>query len=451
MEFKLIFAAAWSKNYSGQDEIYAYLQGVARKYGLYEQTKFRTEVIRAQWMGDIQKWQLDWRCTDGSDTDVQTGFFDFVFAGLGPLRIPKIPEQFKSFTGKAVHTAEWDPTIDFAGKRVAVVGSGASAIQVVPVLTKTVGHLYSYQRTPAWTLPRNQFSYGKLVKFIFRWFPFVMRFYRFLLYATHESYYVMFGYYNSFIGRRIHWLFEKLIAFRLKRAGRPDLIPVLTPKFAPGCKRIAKSEEYLEALAQTNVTVVPSAVEKVEGTTIIDNHGQKNEIDILVLATGFNVEGFIGNLQIVGRDNQSLSALWRSEFPKTFKSVTVNGFPNFFLLLGPTSGLGHNSVVSIIECQVNFAIELIKRMMKKGVAAVEPKVSSQDAFVSKLQRDMKHTVWNSGCASWYKNEKGEITGLWSGTVASFWWTLRNPQLSDFIEYKKPLLISDVKRGRDEEM
>ncbi|KAF7722721.1 hypothetical protein EC973_002814, partial [Apophysomyces ossiformis] len=156
---------------------------------------------------ELQKWQLEWQCVDENDADVQTGYFDFVFAGLGPLRIPKIPEQLKSFTGKSVHTAEWDPTIDFSGKRVAVVGSGA------------------------------------------------------------------------------------------RRAGRPDLIPVLTPKFVPGCKRIAKSEDYLEALAKPNVTVIPSAVENVEGTTIVDKLGQKNEVDILVLATGFDVGGFDSKLQ----------------------------------------------------------------------------------------------------------------------------------------------------------
>lgn len=178
-----------------------------------------------------------------------------------------------------------------------MVGSGASAIQAIPELRRVAKHLISYQRTVAWVSPREQFKYSKFTKFLLKYVPFLMRMYRNAIFIQHEIYYVNFGYHNTFIGRFVHRMFEKLTAYRLKKAGRPDLIPVLTPNFPPGCKRIAKSENYLEALAKLNVTVVPTAVKETDGNIVIDANGNKQEVDILVLATGFDVQGFLGNLQ----------------------------------------------------------------------------------------------------------------------------------------------------------
>lgn len=196
-----------------------------------------------------------------------------------------------------MHTALWDNSIDFKDKTVAVVGSGASAIQAIPELRRVAKHLISYQRTIAWIAPREQFKYSKFTKFLLKYVPFLMRAYRNAIFLQHELYYVIFGYHSTFIGRFVHRMFEKLTAFRLKRVGRPDLIPILTPTTEPGCKRVAKSENYLEALAKLNVTVVPTAVKETDGNVVIDANGNRQEVDILVLATGFDVQGFLGHLE----------------------------------------------------------------------------------------------------------------------------------------------------------
>ncbi|KAI9489657.1 flavin-binding monooxygenase-like protein [Zychaea mexicana] len=410
---------AWTKHYSGQAEIYAYLRRVAQKYNIYGQTKFETEVVFAEWKEQLQKWHLQWRNTNNHQ-ETGFGFYDILFAGLGPLRVPNIPSEFSKFQGPIVHTTQWNSLLDYSNKKIAVIGSGATAVQAIPELRKMASHVYSYQRTPAWISPRDQFSYPRILKFVFRWFPFLMKMYRFFLFLQHETFYINFGYYNSWFSRRIEKLFKQVVAWRLKRVGRPDLIPILTPDYPVGCKRVAKSEVYLEALAKPNVTVIPSGVTDIKERTLMDKNGNEIEVDILILATGFDVQGFTGNLDIYGRNRVLLDEKWRKHFPKTYKTVTVHGYPNFFMLLGPSAALGHNSVVIQIEIQVNYAIKCIKRMLKKNLAAIEPKESAQDQFSKKLQKNFEGTVWKGGCRSWYMNDAGEIYGLWSGPVTSFW-------------------------------
>ncbi|KAI9497767.1 putative flavin-containing monooxygenase [Zychaea mexicana] len=430
----------WTKHYSSQSEIHAYLQGVAKKYHLYERTRFHTEITRAEWIEHRQQWCLQWQSIIDREQK-GSGYYDIVFAGLGPLRIPNIPDEFKGFQGTIVHTTHWDKSVDYNNKRIAVIGCGATAIQVIPELQKIASHIHSYQRTPAWVTPRDQFTYSRIVRIVFRWLPFLRKIYRFLLFLQHEMYYVYFGYYNSFFGRFVHRVFAKLVAWRLTRAGRPDLVPVLTPDYPPGCKRIAKSEVYLESLAKPNVTVNRSGIKNIKGRTLIDNDENETEVDILVLATGFNIQGVSGNLQIIGRNGTILNEKWSKEFPKTYKTVTIHGYPNFFMLLGPSTGLGHNSVVTMIEIQIDFAIKCLKHVVRKDLAAIEPKISAQEAFDNKLQKSFDGTVWKGGCRSWYMTYTGEVAGLWSGPITSFWWSLRKADVRDFIMYKKATPIT----------
>ncbi|KAI8141360.1 putative flavin-binding monooxygenase [Fennellomyces sp. T-0311] len=424
---------SWSKHYSSQREIYKYLQGVAKKHNLYEQIKFETEVVRAEWKEQQHKWFLQW-CSTQDHTQTGSGYFDVVISGVGGLRIPKIPKEFKEFAGPVVHTTWWDSSIDYTNKRIAVVGSGASAVQVVPELQKIAAHVYNYQRTPAWCNDRDQYSYSRLLKFIFKWVPFVMRLYRIYMYFSHEYFFIYFKYHKQ-LGGLVKKAFTKSMSDRLTAAGRPDLIPILVPDYPVGCKRITKHEHYLEALAKPNVTVIPSAVRGVNGRTIVDKNGNETEVDILVLATGFHVDNAFGNLNIYGKNNVRIRDHWKKNYSKTYKSVAVNGFPNFFMLLGPSSGLGHNSIVSIIEIQTNYVIKCIKRLTRKDIAAIEPKDEAQEAFVAKVQKGFDGTVWKGGCDSWYQNQNGEIYTLWHSTITAFWWELRSPNFRDFIEYR----------------
>ncbi|KAI8967978.1 hypothetical protein BDF20DRAFT_839805 [Mycotypha africana] len=425
----------WSHHYSPQKEIHEYMKDVAQKYNIYQHTRFNTEVIQIAWLEDKHVWRLESRSTNNVDDRIVVEFYNYVFFGPGPLRVVNKPTELRGFTGISVHTAQWDKSIDFANKTVAVVGSGASAIQAIPVLQKTAKRILSYQRTPAWIVPRDQFKYSRFVQFALKHVPFLMRLYRNTVFFQHELYYIGFGYHGSFISKMVQKLFEKLTAYRLKKAGRMDLIPILTPSYPLGCKRIVKSENYLEALAKPNVTVIPRAVKETFGNIVVDTEGNKEEVDVLVMATGFNVQGFLGNLQIYGRQGLSLQEEWLSNFPEMYKGTTIHGFPNFFLLLGANVGLGHNSVVTIIECQVNLAIKLMKHAIKSNIIALEPKLEAQKQYVAKLRNSFKGTVWKSGCSSWYLNKDGDVFGLWPGTVTSFWWNTKRVPLDSFIQYR----------------
>ncbi|KAI9314386.1 hypothetical protein BX666DRAFT_1879459 [Dichotomocladium elegans] len=341
----------WANNYSGQAEIHEYLRAVARKYNLYEQTRFESEVILMEWVESRKQWLVQWRDVK-NHKKIDSGYYDFVFAGLGPLRIPHIPEEFKGFEGPIVHTTYWDSTIDYTNKCVAVVGSGASAVQVIPELRKIAAHVYSYQRTPSWIIPRG---------------------------------------------------------------------------YALGCKRVCRSEVFLEACAKPNVTVIHSGVVAVNGRTVVDKDGNGTEVDILVLATGFDIKGFAGNLKIYGIDRRDLLQEWQSGFPMTYKSVSTNGFPNAFFLLGPSTGLGHNSVVVMIECSIKLALQ-------KNAKAIEPTVEAQDNYVAKMKKNFIGTTWKNGCRSYYLNEQGEPYALWPNTVTSYWWNLKQYDASDFNFY-----------------
>ncbi|KAI8061412.1 putative flavoprotein [Gongronella butleri] len=413
----------WSEHYSSQPEIRRYMMDVANKYKLDDRILLNTEVLKLQWDQDQCHWDVSFQQNKQGPIETQT--FDAVFCGLGPLRIPNIPPAFLKFDGPWTHTAEWKD-IDVTNKRVGIIGTGASAVQVIPYLQERAQHLYTFQRTPTWVAPRLQFKYASLFKFLFRYVPFFNKLYRLYLFLEHEIFFLNFKDHRSVFSKFIHRMFRKMTIVRLKRAGRPDLIPKLMPNYSPGCKRIVRSENYFETLAKPNVTVVTGGVQDIQGRTIITADGEKVEVDALILATGYDVEGFAGNLQVIGRNQTSLADLWQTMQPKTYKTATVHGYPNMYILLGPGSGLGHNSALAMIENQVEFGIRCLKYMQNNGIDAMEPTEKAQEVYTSKVMQDLKHSVWASGgCNSWYRSSAdGNIYSLWSGTVTSFWYELR---------------------------
>ncbi|KAI8076883.1 monooxygenase [Halteromyces radiatus] len=423
----------WSHRFSPQAEILEYMRGVAKQFNLYDQTIFNTEVVRANWIQERKQWELSLR--EVGSSNVQISYFDVVFAGLGPLRIPRYPEEFKSFEGKIIHTAFWDNSVDLTDKRVAVIGSGASAVQLIPKIQPIVSQLTSYQRNPTWCLVRGQYKYSRLTKFLFRWVPFLMKFYRYTIFLGLELFYLNFRLFNTFVGRAIRKAAINEMTKRLTDKGRPDLVEKLIPDYELGCLRITPSETYLEALAEKNVVVERSGIASVQGRTITTKDGNEFECDVLILATGYDAQGYLGNLEVNGRDGKNLNKLWEENYTATYKSIAIHGFPNFFMLLGPASLLGHNSVVAMAEIQIDAAIRGLKQL-GKDVKAIEPTEKAQNDFVSQLKNTLGKTVWATKCNSWYKDSRGEIFSLWSSTVTSFYWTLRNSNFKDdFIQYK----------------
>ncbi|KAI8061414.1 putative flavoprotein [Gongronella butleri] len=421
----------WSAFFSPQAEIYDYLKAVATKHDLYSHLQLNTVVQHAEWDNGLHMWKV---VIQPQNEAAYTRYYHYIFSGVGGLRIPKIPAQFKGFTGQVVHTARWDSSIDFNGKRVVVIGNGASAVQVLPQLQKQASHIYNFQRTPTWVSPRMQYTYSGLVKFCFRWVPFAMRLYRWYQYWIREFRFRMIKNPTGPFARTVRDLFTKSIKHRLTQGGRPDLIPVLLPEYTIGCKRITQSENFYEALCSRNVTVIPHAAEKAEGNTVTGVNGEQIECDILVLATGFEVHNQFGNLHVIGRDGESLKEKWGKNLPVTYKTVCIPNYPNFFMMLGPGSGLGHNSVVSVIENQVDYAVQCVKTAQKKRLAYIEPKAEAAEQFTKALHASLKGTAWLSGCESWYLRD-GVPASVWGGTVTSFWWMLKRFNFQDYHHVK----------------
>ncbi|KAI9320142.1 hypothetical protein BX666DRAFT_1853340, partial [Dichotomocladium elegans] len=433
--YSCLYSLDWSELYSPQKEIHEYQVNIAKKHNLYEQTRLQTRVIKTTWIDNERQWLLDLQDAR-TNKPLPSEKYSIVFVAVGSIRVPKVPEQFKGFTGPIVHTASWDSSVDFTGKKVAVVGSGASAVQTIPALVKEAKSLVNYIRTPIWCRLRGQYSYSRLVKFLFRWVPLIARFYRFYIYVKMEITFLVFGYYKGIGARLICRQIEGEMRRRIIAQGRPDLVSALIPDYPLGCKRVVVTDDYLESLCQPNVVIERNPIISVKGKTITTADGNKEEFDILCLATGFDVQGFLGSLE--GNVGLTLNEAWRDKFPATYKTLAIHGYPNLFMILGPSSLLGHSSVLIMMECQVAFACQMIRRMIKEDIAAFEPTQDAQDAYAAELQKDLDKTVWKGNCSSWYVDSKGNVTALWSSTVTRFWWLMRKFDgfKDDFTLYSK---------------
>ena len=400
----------WTSSYSPQTEIQAYLQRVAQEYGVRDRIVFGTELEEAAWDDQAQLWRC--RTTSGEVT-ART-----LVTGVGGLSEPKLPdlEGLDSFEGALFHSARWDHSVDLAGKRVAVIGTGASAIQIVPELQKIAAHLDVYQRTAPWVIPRNDRHYSRPERAALRRVPALGRLYRTGIYWAHEGYVPMFTW-QPRLGKPA----EKAAMVNL-RAGikDPELRARATPSYSLGCKRILRSNTYYPALAADNVDLVTDSIARVTAKTIVTSDGVEHPVDAIVVATGFwTTEPPIAD-RIVGRDGRTLAEEWAAHGMSAYKGTTVRGFPNLFVLVGPNTSLGHSSMVFVIESQVAYLRDALRTMRAQGYTAVEPRAAAQKRWNTNLQRRMKHTVWNTGgCSSWYLDHHGRNTVLWPKSTFTF--------------------------------
>ena len=396
----------WSSRFARQPEILAYLEGVADRFGVRPHLRLGHDVERLAWDDDAAVWRIS-TSRGGWTADV-------VVAAPGVLAEPKMPAVpgLETFAGPAFHTSRWDPSLNLAGKRVAVVGTGASAVQVVPAIQPEVERLTLYQRSPPWVIPRNDRPIGRAAA-LYRRFPQLQRTVRGWLYSTREALGVPF---------RRPWLADvvgRVLGLHLRRqVADPGLRGTLRPDYALGCKRITLSDDYYPALTRPNVEVVEGGVAEVRPRGVVGADGVERPADVLVLATGFHVTDFPLTRITVGRDGRSLAEVWNGS-PRAHVGTTVVGFPNLFILQGPNTGLGHNSVVLMIEAQVEHAVAAVRYMGAHRLAAVEPRPEAQAAFVAEVDARMADTVWTSGCRSWYLDETGRNSALWPGSVGSF--------------------------------
>jgi len=400
----------WSRSYSPQPEIQAYLQAVADRYGVRDHHVFDCELLSASWDATAGHWAVE--TSQGSYT---AGVLVTAFGALCEPALPDIP-GIEAFGGHVMHSARWDHDVDLTGKRVAVIGTGASAIQIVPQLAATAAHLDVYQRTAPWVLPRHDRAYRSWEKLAFRYVPGYQRLARAAVYASKEVTALGFCYQP-----RILKFAQRQALGNLRRAVRdPELVSRLTPAYVMGCKRVLVSNDYYPALARDTTELVTEPIAELRPDAIVTVDGVAREIDVLVLATGFHVTDNPAAALIKGADGCTLGEHWAEFGMQAYKGTTVAGFPNLFHLVGPNTGLGHTSMVYMIESQLNYVMDALAVMDREQLATIEVRPEAQVEFNRAVQRRMGRTVWTTGgCASWYVDAHGRNATLWPDFTFAF--------------------------------
>lgn len=411
----------WSRFFAPQAEIWSYLRRCADKYGIRPRIRFHTEVARA----DFDEAEGIWRVTTGLGDVVRARF---LVLGMGALSRPAYPKLkgLEKFRGATFHSAAWNHDFPLAGKRVAVIGTGASAIQFVPQIAGKVAQLDLYQRTPPWVLPKPDRAMTSLERKLFAKLPLTERALRYGVYWWMEARALGFT-----VNPKIMQVAKALGKAQIRRQVKnPRLREVLTPDYTPGCKRILMANDYYPALDRPNVEVVTDGIAEVTADGIRTQDGRERKVDAIIYGTGFRVTELLTPLEIRGRGGVDVNDAWRGGV-EAYRGTTVSGFPNAFMLMGPNTGLGHNSMVFMIEQQVNYILRYMKMLEKRGVAFADVRPEAQKAFNEYLQPRLQRSVWASGCQSWYLDEHGKNSTAWPGFTFEYWYQMLRVREEDY--------------------
>jgi cation diffusion facilitator CzcD-associated flavoprotein CzcO len=401
----------WTRAFGLQGEIWQYLEDCADRFGVRPHIRLNAGVRSARWDEEAQRWHIS---TAAGELTAEV-----LVSGMGALSEPSVPSLpgLETFEGTTFHSATWRHDHDLTGERVAVIGTGASAIQFVPAIRPKVGRLMVFQRTPPWVLPRMDRPIGVRERARFRRFPLLQKAIRLAIYWAREL--MVFGFARWPALMRFY---EALGRRHLARQVRdPELRAKLTPGYSVGCKRILISNEWYPALQRRNVEVVTERIAEIRPRSIVTADGAEREVDTIIFGTGFKVTSHPAFDIIHGRDGRSLGEHWRQGGMSAYKGTTVSGFPNLFILVGPNTGLGHSSIVFMMESQFAYVLDALRTLDVRGAVAADPLPEAQAAYNDRLQKKLARTVWNTGgCASWYLDAHGRNRTLWPG----FTWQYR---------------------------
>ena len=391
----------WSQTYSPQKEIWDYLRRCADEFGVRPHIRLNHEVTKAAWDEDEGRWRIE---TNHGPFTARV-----LVAGLGPLTEPKVPDipGLEHFEGATFHSARWNHDYDLSGKRVASIGTGASAIQYVPEIQPKVAQLHVFQRTAPWVVPHSNRPITNFERRIYRALPAVQRLVRAGVYAAREA--LVLGFVKNPRLMRV----VELVARRhmRKQTSDRDLLRKVTPNYTIGCKRILPSNGWYPALDKPNVELVPEGVREVRRNSIVSDDGVERPVDAIVFGTGFHVTDMPASQHLYGRGGQRLYEVWRHS-PRAYLGTAAPGFPNLFLLLGPNTGLGHGSMVYMIESQIQYVLDALRVMREQDLETVEVEQATVDRYNARLERQIEGTVWNTGCSSWYLDDTGRNATQW---------------------------------------
>ncbi len=405
----------WSRKWAPQPEILDYIEHCARKYDLHPHIRFGTEVASARFDADAGTWRV--RTTGGDELEAE-----ILVNGTGQLNRPAFPmlAGLDDFAGVTFHSARWRRDVDLRGKRVAVIGNAASAIQFVPQIAPAVERLYVFQRSANWMLAKNDREYGARERWIFAHVPLAARLYRWWLWFGFESRFPVFRR-NRFFSRVVTQYADRAMR---EHVSDPELQRALVPDYPIGGKRILISDEYYQTLTRDNVQVVTASIDRIRDDGIVTRDGASYPVDVIILATGFESTSFLAPMHVEGLGGRSLTDAWEAG-AEAYLGLTVAGFPNFFMLYGPNTNLGHNSILFMIECQVRYVMECVQALASRRLKSLDVRPQAMRAYNEWLNGILEATVWARTGKSWYKRADGRITNNWSGTTVEYWWRTRH--------------------------
>lgn len=423
----------WSRTYPLQPEICEYLRECSTRFGVRDHIRFNCPIQAAEWDEDADAWQID----------TPDGWFSarVLIAAPGPLSQPAVPDipGLEDFRGVAFHTARWDHEHDLTGARVAMVGTGASAIQTVPQIQPQVKQLTVFQRTPPWVIPHSDRPITDFERRLYRRLPAAQRAVRAAVYLSRELLVPGLAYRPQMMNT-----IQRLACAHLAKQVPDEALRVkLTPDYVIGCKRIVPSNKWYPAITQPNVEVVTSAVADVRPNAVVAADGSVREVDTLIFATGFHVTDVAFARLVRGRGGVTLSERWDGS-PQAYRGAAIPDFPNLFLLVGPNTGLGHNSLVFMIEAQLNYLIGALEAMERGGAARIEVRRDAYDAYNAHVQARLIRSVWNTGgCLSWYLDRNGRNSTIWPDFTWRFWQqTRRFDETAYELAAPAPVLTAD---------
>jgi cation diffusion facilitator CzcD-associated flavoprotein CzcO len=391
----------WSRRYAPQAEIQAYLEEVARSNGVLDRVRTSTEVLSASWDDERARWRLE--------TSAGPHEADVLVTACGQLSVPSIPALpgLDDFAGPAFHTAQWRHDVDLAGHRVAVIGTGCSAIQVVPAIQPQVERVTIYQRSPGWTFPKMDYAYSERAQRLFERFPALQRLDRALVFGFMEL--------GAAAMTDRRWLLAPFRAgarWNIKKAIKdPVLRAKVTPRDEVGCKRVMLTDEWYPTLTKPNVELVTDRIERITPGGVVTADGAERAADAIVLATGFRSHAFVAPMEITGAAGTTLADTW-AQVPRAYLGMSVPGFPNLFLLYGPNTNGGTGSVIYTIEAGVNHVIAALRELERARARRIEVDAAAAEAFDRELRAALAGTVWHTGCTSWYVDENGNDPSQW---------------------------------------
>ncbi|MDX2234527.1 MAG: NAD(P)/FAD-dependent oxidoreductase [Hyphomonadaceae bacterium] len=419
--FSFAQRAEWSRVYAQQPEILAYAQTLVEDFALAPHLRFGVTVTAAAWDEAARTWTVETAAGEAFTADIVVG-------ALGQLNRPLYPDidGRDSFRGTAMHSARWDTAFDPSGKRVAVIGSAASAAQLVPELAKTAQRLLVFQRTPNWLLPRNDRAITETEKDFLRHAPALRTLRRQQVYWAADT--VFWRLFKSSPWARDFYAKAALKHLEAQVAD-PALRAALTPDYPIGCKRVIFSDDYYPALQRPNARLVTDRIRRIVHDGVVTGDGALHEVDAIVHATGFDATHFADAVAVTGVRGQTLKDAW-AQGPEAYLGLLVAGFPNFFLVYGPNTNLGHNSILFMIERQAEYIAACVGAMRKGNARRIDVRPEAQTRFNRELQTRLRTTAWAAGCTSWYKTEGGKITNNWMGSTREYAQRTKKPDMGD---------------------